>query len=175
MRIEKEKDKIDKAENKILIVFDLENIATLPKADVGLLFYKRKLTMYNLTASTSSKQGYCSILTEMTSGRAGNDTATSFISILKKALVDHPNITDRICCLDSCIPQNRNSHISQAILEFLLHIQTINTITIKYFLCGNVQEADKMHKQIEDAMQVAKFYSPISETETEMNHIVLFK
>ena len=51
MRIEKEKDKINiKTENKILVVVDLENIITLPKADVGLFFYNRKLTMYNLTA-----------------------------------------------------------------------------------------------------------------------------
>ena len=43
MRIEKEKDKIEQTENKILIAFNLENIITLPKPDVGSFFYKRKL------------------------------------------------------------------------------------------------------------------------------------
>ena len=41
IRIEKVKDQINKTENKILVVFHLENI-TLLKADVGSLFYQRK-------------------------------------------------------------------------------------------------------------------------------------
>ena len=52
MRTEKKKNKIDKIDNKILVAFDLENIITLLRIDVGWFFYKRKLTMYNLTAST---------------------------------------------------------------------------------------------------------------------------
>lgn len=47
----------------------------------GSFFYKRKLTMYNFTVSTSSKQCYCSIWTEIASGRADKDTVSSFISI----------------------------------------------------------------------------------------------
>ena len=100
----------------------------------------------------------------MTFGRARNDIANSFISILKKVLVDHPNITGKICWSDSCVPQNRNSHISQAILKFLSQVETINTITMRYSVSGHssVEEVDNMHKQIEDRMQVAEFYSPIS-------------
>lgn len=51
MKIEKEKGKINQRKNKILVVFDLENIITLPKSDVGSIFYQRKLSMYNLTTS----------------------------------------------------------------------------------------------------------------------------
>ena len=90
MRTEKEKEKIDKTENQIMFVFDLENIVTLPIANVGSFFYKRKLIMYNLITSTSFKQGYCSIWTEMNFRSAGNDIVSSFISILKIVLVDHP-------------------------------------------------------------------------------------
>ena len=112
-------------------------------------FYNRKLTMYNLTASTSSKECYCSIWTEMTSGRAGIDIASSFISILEKVLVDHPNITNIICWSDSCVPQNRNSHISQATLVFLSQVEIINTITMKYSVSGHscVQEVDRSKMQ----------------------------
>ena len=42
MRNEKEKDK--KNEEILLLSFDLQNVVTLPKADVGSFFYKRKLT-----------------------------------------------------------------------------------------------------------------------------------
>ena len=98
------------------------------------------------------------------SGRAGNDIASAFIQILKKVGNDHPNITKITCWSDSCVPQNRNSHISQAILEFLYTQEQIDEINMKYSLAGHscVQEVDNMHQQIEVAMRVAEFYSPIS-------------
>ena len=120
--------------------------------------------MYNLTAQTNHKKGYCAIWTEVTSGRAGNDIASAFVSILRKIVEDNPAATDLICWSDSCVPQNRNSHISQAILEFLFNNKHMKSITMKYSITGPscVQEVDNMHKQIEDDVQVAEFYSPIS-------------
>jgi len=76
----------------LLVVFDLENVKTLPKAEVDSFFYKRKLTLYNLTAMTSKNQDYCAIWTECMLGRAGNDIASAFIQILKEIVVDHPNV-----------------------------------------------------------------------------------
>ena len=113
---------------------------------------------------TSRKKGYCALWTEVISGRAGNDIASSFISILKKISIDEPDVTHIICWSDSCVPQNRNSHISQAILEFLHQQEKITSIIMKYSLTGHscVQEVDNMHKKIEDAMKVAEFYSPLS-------------
>ena len=73
MRAQKAKDKANSDKNTLLVVFDLENVITLPKVEVGSFFYKRKLTMYNLTTMTSSKIGYCAIWTDAISGRAGND------------------------------------------------------------------------------------------------------
>ena len=164
MRKEKEIDKSYKNDNRLLVVFDLENVINLPQAEIGSFFYKRKLTLYNLTAMTSSKQGYCAIWTELMSGRAGNDIASAFIQILKKVANDHPDTNTLICWSDSCVPQNRNSHISQAILEFLYSQEQITEITMKYSLAGHscVQEVDNMHQQIELAMRVAEFFSPIS-------------
>ena len=97
------------------------------------------------------------------SGRARNNRASAFICILNKTASDEPHINNIICWSDSCVPQNRNSHISQAILEFLSPHDKIKSITMKYSLVGHscVQEVDNMHKQIEDAMQVSEFYSLI--------------
>ena len=69
MRKEKENDKSTTQEN-VFIVFDLEIVINLPKAEVGSFFYKRKLNLYNLTTITSDKQGYCAIWTKLTSRRA---------------------------------------------------------------------------------------------------------
>ena len=109
--------------------------------------------MYNLPAITFEKQRYCTIWTEAMSARAGNNIASAFICILNKIASDEPHINNIIFWSNSCVPQNRNSHILQAILEFL-----------EYSLAGYscVQKVDYMHKQIEHAMQVSEFYSPIS-------------
>ena len=64
MRKEKRKDKLNGNENCLLVVFNLENVINLPKAEIGSFFYKRKLTLHNFTAMTSTKQGYCAIWTE---------------------------------------------------------------------------------------------------------------
>ena len=115
MRNEKGKDKINQSDDTIMVIYDLENVITLPEAEVGIFFYKRKLTVYNLTAQTSSKQGYCSIWHELQCGRSGNDIASSFIAILDKLILDHPEVKHLICWSDSCMPQNRNSHMAHAI------------------------------------------------------------
>ena len=113
---------------------------------------------------TSSKQGYCAIWTECVSGRAGNDIASAFIQILNKVAADHPKVIELICWSDSCVPQNRNSHISQAILEYLSKQSKINVVTMKYSLVGHsyVQEVDKMRQEIEAAIGVTEFYPPLS-------------
>ena len=164
MREEKKKDKLLNNTKCLLVVFDLENVITFPKAEVGSFFYKRKLTLYNLTAMTSSKQGYCANWTECVSGRAGNDIASAFFQIIKKVAMDHTDVCELICWSDSCVPQNRNSHISQALLEFLDSQDQIKKITMKYSLAGHscVQEVDNIHQQTEAAMRVAEFYSPVS-------------
>ena len=78
MRKEKT-NKLNGNENCLLVVFDIENVINLPKTEVGSFFYKRKITLYNLTAMTSAKPGYCTIWTECMSGRARNDiTSASF-------------------------------------------------------------------------------------------------
>ena len=58
IRKEKKNDKSTIQENELSIVFDLENVINVPKAEVGSFFYKRKLNLFNLTAIASDKQGY---------------------------------------------------------------------------------------------------------------------
>ena len=134
---EKEKDTMNKEATILIVVFDLENV-----------------TMHNLTAITSKKQGYCTIRTEAMPGRAGNEITSAFICILNKIASDEPHINNITCWSDSCVPQNRKSQISQDILKFLSRQEKNKSIVMKYSLAGHscVQEVDKMHNQIEDAM-----------------------
>lgn len=165
MRKEKERVKISTRDKSILPVsYDLENVITLPKAEVGSFFYKRKLNLYNLTPMTSKKQGYCSISTEVMSRRSGDDIASAFIALLKKIIADNPLAKHTIFWSDSRVPQNRNSHISQAIIQFLCHQDAIKTITMKYSLACHscVHDVDNIHKQIETVMSTSEFFSLVS-------------
>ena len=61
--------------------------------------------MYNLTAKTSTKKGYCAIRNELLSGRAGNDLASGLIAIFKKVISDYPGVEHIACWSNSCVPQ----------------------------------------------------------------------
>ena len=161
MRSEKD---IAKTDNSILLlVCDLQNVVTLPKAEVSSFFYKKKLTMYNLTAKISTKKGYCAVWNELISGRAGNDLASELIAILKQVISDQLGVEHIVCWSDSCVPQNRNSYISHDIIHFISENPAIKTISMTYSLPGSsgVQEVDNMHKQIDDVMKLTEFYSPL--------------
>ena len=163
MRVERNLDREDK--NKLVISFDLENVINCPRANISSFFYNRKLSLYNLTAHDSLKrQGYCSIWLESTSGRSGNDLASAFISILKNVVSEHPGVSEITTWSDSCVPQNRNSIMSVAILKFMDDNPQINKITMKFSSPGHgaVQEVDNIHSNIEKVMKIAEFYSPLS-------------
>ena len=110
------------------------------------------------------KQSYCAILVKCMSGRAGNDIASAFMQILNKVAANHPDVIELICWSGVSVPQNRNSHISQAILKYLSKQNKIIVVKMKYSLAGHfcVQEVDKMHQENEVVIRVTEFYSPLS-------------
>ena len=134
-------DKNTIQENELIIVFGLENVTNLPKAEVGSFFYKRKLDLYNVMAITSDKQGYYAIWSELTLARAGNNVASAFTAILKKIFADD-NKTNFICWSDSSVLQNHNSHMPQVLLEFLKRTDSMKSVTSKY----SIARAIKMEK-----------------------------
>ena len=95
-------------------------------------------------------------------GRSGNDLASAFCKILSD-VAEENDVGDLIPWSDSCVPQNRNSILSNAVLHFLRDNPNINSITMKYSLPGHscVQEVDHAHSEIEKLMRKTDFYSPI--------------
>ena len=115
MRNERENDK--KIDVPVLI-FDLQN-DNVPRAEISSFYYRRKLNVYNLTDYFSTtKSVYCILWNELQSGRSGNDIASAFTKMLE-TVVSENQFTDLITWSDSCVPQNRNSLISNAVLHFL--------------------------------------------------------
>lgn len=163
MRLERNADK-NINPNTIVVCFDLENVINLPMTNVGCAFYKRKLNVYNMTAHVNVSSGvYCAIWNEALVGRSGNDLASAVIFILTKIVEDIDNIEHIITWSDSCVPQNRNSIISTAMINFLLNNPKIKTITMKYSIPGHscIQEVDNAHSQIEKKIKNLEIWSPL--------------
>ena len=92
------KNKKTKTRQKLFFLssFDLENVLTLPKADVSnvsYFFYRRKLSCYNLTGYLSvDKSAFCCIWTEALCGPKGNDIVSAVIKILKNIVQQNSHI-----------------------------------------------------------------------------------
>ena len=99
-----------------VVCVDLQNVLTLPTANVKSIFYLRKLAVYNMTGHCSAdNKGYCAFWPEHISGRTGNDMSTAIVCILEKNLQNNPHITRFTLWSDNCISQNKNKanlHIS---------------------------------------------------------------
>lgn len=161
MRKEKDSDKIS---GTPVLCFDLENVITCPRSFVGNHFYFPKLTMYNLTGHLSTtKKAYCALWIETLQGRSGNCIASAFRKIVERVLEDN-HVEELITWSDSCVPQNRNSHIAFCVLDILKNHPDLKSLTMKYSLPGHgcVQEVDNIHSQIERYMAQKEFFSPLS-------------
>lgn len=51
MKAERDKDRQNMDENTAIICYDLQNVFALPKSYASNFYYKRKLLVYNLTAT----------------------------------------------------------------------------------------------------------------------------
>lgn len=148
-----------------VLCFDMQNVFALPKAEVSNFFYKKKFSAYNLTVHCSAdKITYCALWHEAISGRSGNHIASALVTLLNRISEANPNVDKLILWSDSCVPQNRNSHMALAIKYFLHSNNRINTIEQKFSEPGHslVQEIDCVHSKIEKYLKFRELYSPVS-------------
>ncbi len=134
---------------------DLENVFSLHKTNVSSAFYKRKLSVYNLTAiNIRTKKAYCALWCETTSGRAGNDIASGLIRISSEAIKDGTTPESDIHITlwsDSCVPLNRNSLMAAALMRLRVDYPQVKSVTQKFQEPGHssVQEIDNLHSVLE--------------------------
>lgn len=170
----KEERDADRAEHKkgtlnndsAVLCFDMENVMSLPRAEVSNFFYKRKLNSYNLTLHCSlSGKTYNAVWHEALAGRAANNIASALVKLLYAVCNDHPNLKSLILWSDSCVPQNRNSIMSTALAMFLSNKDVNITLITQKFLepgHGLIQEVDAIHSKIERGLSSTEIYSPVS-------------
>ncbi|KAG5873815.1 hypothetical protein JTB14_038081 [Gonioctena quinquepunctata] len=155
-KAERDRDRKAHAKDETVgaVTVDMQNIFSLPKANITYFFYRSKLTCYNLTAHLDKiKMVYNAIWHEMICGRSGVHLANALIRILESVVDDNPKSKRIILWSDNCVPQNRNSIMSFAPQHFL------NSSDWKIFKIikqkfnepghGTVQEIDSAHSCIE--------------------------
>lgn len=164
-RSQKNIDKATVDKTTAIICFDLQRVLNIPQSNVSKAYYLQKLNVFNLTAcDVANKQGYCVLWHEGMSGRAGNDIASATVQMLAKFVEKNPNISRIVLWSDACVPQNRNSHMSTALIDFLNNGKHgVSTIEQKFQEPGHscVQEVDAIHSTIDKAFSRADIHSPL--------------
>lgn len=152
-------------ESSALICFDMQSVLTCPQTQISKAYYKKKFAVYNLTAcDVAQKKGYCALWHELLGGRKGIDIASALYLLLKKLLEERPNLKTIILWSDSCVPQNKNSHMSATLLYFLKEHPTVKSITQKFQVPGHscVQEVDAMHSVLDRHLNKLELHSPLA-------------
>lgn len=138
------------------ITFDLQAVLYTPFTDVSLLFYKRKLAVYNFTIYEQiSKAGFCYLWPETNGKRGANEIC--LLSYLKSL---PENINHVSSFSDTCSGQNRNIFVASAMLYAVRTIEHINIIDLKFMESGHsMMEVDSMHAAIETKKKYQKIYN----------------
>jgi len=103
-------------DKEVVVCFDLENVITCPRSNVSNFFYKRKLSVYNMTGHCSKdKFAYNVIWNEQTGGRGSNELASAIMVIIEHVVEKHPDIDTLTLWSDSCVAQNRNKVLCYAL------------------------------------------------------------
>lgn len=158
-RMEKEKDKM--SENEIFTM-DLQSVLLCPKSNVSSLYYKTKLIVHNFTVyDLKRKNGFCFLWNETEGGLSSNEFSSIIIYFLQKYVINSNigNLNSIILYSDGCTYQNRNTTLSNALLNLLINSNV--TIIQKFLQRGHTQmEVDSMHSTIERKVRNRKINVP---------------
>lgn len=156
-RDEKTKDK--SAEDNKVFTMDMQSVLLCPKTNVSSQYFKTKLIVHNFTLfDLKTKQGYCYLWHEGEGGLSSNVFASIVCHFLISQLTDG-DPKQLIFYSDGCTCQNRNSTMSNALLN--LAIEKNVTIIQKYLERGHTQmECDAMHSTIERKIRKRKINVP---------------
>lgn len=156
---QRDKERAEKETNFTSASFDLQAILQIPSGDVGLLYYCRKLTIYNLTIYESAfpNEAFCYAWTEV-NGKKGSSEIGSIILKYLNGIPDH--IEEVSLFSDTCGGQNRNQYVAAVLFWAVQKIDHLKCIEHKFLESGHSHmEVDSMHSSIESAQKHANIYS----------------
>ena len=158
-REEKHADKFDGDDTHSVWVMDVQAVLICPRLYASALYYKTKLASHNFTMyNLKTKHVKCFYWHEA----EGDVSANTFASCIRNCLADilsDPQIVKITIFSDGCGYQNRNSTLSNVMLDFAV----ANKIEIvqKYLEKGHTQmEVDNVHSCVEQKLKRRNIYYP---------------
>ena len=148
-----------KSNSKVLFFnFDLQAVLSTPKSDAGQIFYKRKLSVYNLCIfHLGDNKGFCNFWDESHGNRGANEISTCVYN----HLMEYADIDEVRMMSDGCGGQQKNAIFATMCVEAATKHPSIQQIDHKFFETGHSQmECDSMHCAIEKATKKAAIYVP---------------
>ena len=142
-------------------VFDLQQVIYLPKSTRSELFYKRRLSCYNITIyDMATKDGFCFVSHEGLTARGSSEIASYLHLFLLNA--DERGCKQVELFSGGCCGQNQNSIVPSMFLYFLERSISVQEISLHFFETNHGQsEGDSIHSTIERQMkQVGEPFIP---------------
>lgn len=134
-RAEKARDKDSEIKTFTL---DLQAVLLAPKNNVSTMYYKTKLAVHNMTFfDLQTKDGFCFIWNETEGNLSADEFSSIFIHLLMEIRETLQQKGEVILYSDGCNYQNRNSTLSNALLNFAM--LTNITVYQKYPERGHTQ------------------------------------
>ena len=160
-REQKEADKNESFANETIktVCFDLEQVLPAPCTNASTLFYKRKLSCYNLSVcDMATKDASLYMWHEAVAGHGSSEIASCVYNYLCE-LPEH--VTTVTMYSDTCGGQNRNVNFSAMCLYAVTHIPHLQQTDHKFMESGHSHmEVDSVHSTIERAKKAGPIYAP---------------
>jgi hypothetical protein len=134
------------------ITIDLQAVLQIPSGGESLLYYMRKLVLYNFTIYEARlpNAAYCLCWSEINGKKGSCEIGTCLYYYLKEGLP--ANVKHLTIFSDTCGGQNRNRNIAALLLWTVQNHNHLNIIEQKFLESGHTyMEVDSMHAAIENA------------------------
>lgn len=156
----KDKERANDDCNFISVSFDLQAILQIPHCNVSLLYYSRKLCVYNLTIYEAGlpNNAFCFLWSELNGKKGSCEIGTILLHYLSKCVPS--NVTEISLFSDTCSGQNRNQYVAAMLLWAVHNIEHLQMIEHKFLESGHTyMEADSMHSAIESQKKDTSVFS----------------
>lgn len=139
--------------------FDLQQVLPTPSGTASTLFYKRKLSSYDLTVHDQSTGDATCYVWHEYEGRRGAAEISS--CVLKTLQTLQKGVSNVSLFSDSCGGQNRNRLMSAALMYGVLTVPELASIEHTFLECGHTQmECDMVHSCIESMKKGTTIHHP---------------
>ncbi|XP_039755887.1 uncharacterized protein LOC120630653 [Pararge aegeria] len=139
-------------------MFDFQKINNTPHGEISVLYYKRKLSVYNFTIFDAGlKEATCYMWDETVAKRGANEVSSCLFSFINNKV--KAGVKDFRFWSDNCAGQNRNQ------IVFFMYLYVSNTFKVdvchRFLEKGHTQnEADSVHALIERSSKNKLIYTP---------------